>query len=77
MLALAGVAAATLLAFGAANWINRDFADSFGASGSACIITFETLIFGAGAVLLISLLPAIMIGVGFTRVDPSEEIRDV
>lgn len=77
MLTLAGVAAATLLAFGAANWINRDFADSFGASGSACVITSETLIFGAGAVLLISLLPAIMIGVGFTRVDPSEEIRDV
>ena len=77
LLALAGVAVATLLAYGAAAWINRNFADSFGASGSACIITFEALFLGVGAVLSISLLPATMIGLGFARVEPSEEIRDV
>ena len=77
MLASAGVAVATVLAYGAADWINRNFAESFGATGSACTITFESLVFGGAAVLSISLLPAMMIGIGFTRVDPSEEIRDV
>ena len=53
------------------------FAESFGASGAACVIEPALLAQGAAAVLLLSLLPATLIGVSFTRVDPSDEIRDV
>ena len=77
VLAIAGVLVAAVLAYGAAGWINRDFAESFGASGAACVIEPVLLAVGAAGVLLLSLLPAIMIGIGFTRVDPSDEIRDV
>ena len=77
VLAVSGVLAAVLLAHGAAGWINRNFAASFGAQGAACVIEPSLLVQGAAAVLLLSLLPAIMIGIGFTRVDPSDEIRDV
>ena len=77
VLAIMGVLVAATLAFGAAGWINRNFADSFGATGSACVIEPVLLAGGAAGVLLLSLLPAITIGIGFTRVDPSDEIRDV
>ena len=77
VLAVSGVLVAAALAFGAAGWINRDFAESFGATGAACVIEPILVAGGAAGVLLLSLLPAIMIGVGFTRVDPSDEIRDV
>ena len=77
VLALAGVLAAVLLAHGAAGWINANFAESFGATGAACVIEPTLLVQGATAVLLLSLVPAVMIGIGFTRVDPSDEIREV
>ena len=77
VLAVMGVLVAAMLAFGAAGWINRDFAESFGATGAACVIEPGVLVGGAASVLLLSLVPAIMIGIGFTRVDPSDEIRDV
>ena len=77
VLAAVGVAAAGILAHAAAGWINRDFAASFGATGAACIIESTLLVQGAAGVLVLSLVPAIMIGIGFTRVDPSDEIREV
>ena len=77
VLAGASISVAGMLAQGAAGWINHDFADSFGASGAACVIEPVTVLQGAAAVLLLSLAPAILIGITFTRVDPSNEIRDV
>ena len=77
VLAGASIGVAGTLARGAAGWINHDFADSFGASGAACVIELATVLQGAGAVLLLSLAPAVLIGITFTRVDPSNEIRDV
>ena len=77
VLAVAGVLAAVLLAHGVAGWINANFAESFGATGAACVIEPAVLVQGGAAVLLLSLVPAIMIGIGFTRVDPSDEIREV
>ena len=77
VLASLGVCVAVILAHGAAGWINGNFAESFGASGAACVIERASLALGALAVLLLSLVPAILIGFGFTRVDPSNEIREV
>ncbi len=77
VLAGASICVAGTLARGAAAWINHDFADSFGASGAACVIVPAAVLQGAAAVLLLSLAPAILIGITFTRVDPSNEIRDV
>ena len=77
VLASMGVFVAATLSLGAAAWINRDLAESFGATGAACVIEPVLLAGGAAGVLLLSLVPAIMIGIGFTRVDPSDEIRDV
>ena len=77
LLAAAGSVAATVLAHGAAAWINHYFAESFGATGAACIVEASAVLYGTGGILLLSLLPATIIGISFTRVDPSNEIRDV
>ena len=77
LLAASGSAAAVLLALSAATWINRYFAASFGTDGAACVIEVSAMSIGAAAVLLFSLVPAAIIGIGFTRLDPSDEIRDM
>ena len=77
LLAASGSAAAVLLALSAATWINRYFAASFGTDGAACVIEVSAMSIGTAAVLLFSLVPAAIIGVGFTRLDPSDEIRDM
>ena len=77
LLAIAGAAAALALAFGAAAWINGYFAGSFGSSGAACVITAAAAVQGFAIVLLFSLVPAVLIGIGFTRLEPSDEIRDM
>ena len=77
LLAASGSAAAVALANAAATWINRHFAASFGTDGAACVIEASAMSIGSAAVLLFSLVPATIIGVGFTRLDPSDEIRDM
>jgi putative ABC transport system permease protein len=77
ILALTGSAAATGLAYGAALWINRFFAASFGATGEACAIKLAAVLIGMGIVLLFSLLPAAGIGLHFARLEPSDEIREI
>ena len=77
LLAASGSAAAVMLAIAAATWINRYFAASFGTDGAACVIEVSAMLIGTAAVLLFSLVPAAIIGVGFTRLDPSDEIRDM
>ena len=77
LLAACGCAAAIVLAIAAATWINRYFAASFGADGAACVIDVSAVSIGTAAVLLFSLVPAAIIGLGFTRLDPSDEIRDM
>lgn len=77
ILALTGSAAATGLAYGAALWINRFFADSFGATGEACAIEAPAVLIGLAIVLLFSLLPAAGIGLHFARLEPSDEIREI
>ena len=77
LLAASGSAAAVMLAIAAATWINRYFAASFGTDGAACVIEVSAMSIGTAAVLLFSLVPAAIIGVGFTRLDPSDEIRDM
>lgn len=77
ILALTGSAAATGLAYGAALWINRFFAASFGATGEACAIESSAVLIGLGIVLLFSLLPAAGIGLHFARLEPSDEIREI
>ena len=77
LLAATAICVAGTLAHGAAAWINQDLADSFGASGAACVIEPVSILRGAASVFVLSLAPAVLIGIGFTRVDPSDEIRDV
>ena len=77
LLAASGSAAAVMLAIATATWINRYFAASFGTDGAACVIEVSAMLIGTAAVLLFSLVPAAIIGVGFTRLDPSDEIRDM
>ena len=77
LLAASGSAVAVMLAIAAATWINRYFAASFGSAGAACVVDVSAMSIGTAAVLLFSLVPATTIGVGFTRLDPSDEIRDM
>ena len=77
LLAISGSAVAVMLAIAVAAWINRYFAASFGTSGAACVIGVSAMSIGGAAVLLFSLAPATIIGIGFARVDPSDEIRDM
>jgi putative ABC transport system permease protein len=77
VLAIAGSIAGLILASGAAFWINQFFADSFGAHGAACTITGTAIAAGVAVVILFSLLPSVMIGIRFNRLEPSDEIRDM
>ena len=77
LLAVTGSAAAVALALAAAAWINRYFAESFGSTGAACVVEASAAAAGGAVVLLFSLLPAAVIGVGFTRLEPGDEIRDM
>ncbi len=76
-LGLAGVATGTVLAFAAGYWINHYFADSFGATVSACRISLQSIGVAGAIVLLFSLLPAFVIGLHFNRLEPSDEIREM
>lgn len=76
-LALSGSVAGLLLAFGAAFWINSYFASSFGSTGAACTITLPAVVTGVLIVLIFSLLPSVMIGVRYNRLEPSDEIREM
>lgn len=75
--AILGSVAGLLLAESAALWINSHFADSFGATGAACVISATAIAVGIGLVMLFSLLPSTVIGVRFNRLEPSDEIRDM
>lgn len=76
-LAVAGAVTGLALAFGASLWINRFFADSFGATGEACRITPAAVLAGMALVVAFSLLPSALIGIRFNRLEPSDEIREV
>jgi putative ABC transport system permease protein len=77
LLAAGGGAAALVVARAAAAWINGYFAASFGAEGAACVITAAAVVQGLLVVLVFSLLPAVLIGLNFTRLEPSDEIREM
>ena len=78
VLAVSGVLAAVLLAHGSRRMDQPEFRRELRREGGPRASSSRaSWCRGAAAVLLLSLLPAIMIGIGFTRVDPSDEIRDV
>ena len=76
-LAVSGSTTGLAFAFAAAFWINHYFAGSFGAAGAACTITMTAVLAGVAVVAVFSLLPSLLIGAMFNRLEPSDEIRDV